>query len=99
MSKKLMEVIDPDSRTIEIHEVNPSVDHPSHYNMGKIEAIEIIEDWNLNFNLGNVIKYTLRAPYKGKMLEDLKKVRWYINREIERISAGGNPTPHEPTKD
>ena len=63
------------------------VDHPTHYNYG-IEAIDIIESWALNFNLGNVIKYTLRAPYKNDTLEDLTKARWYIDREINRIKSG-----------
>lgn len=88
MAKKLVEEIDPDSRTITHHELDDAVDHPNHYNKGKIEAIEIIEDWDLNFNLGNVIKYTLRAPYKGETLQDLKKAQWYLTREIARRSKG-----------
>lgn len=44
-----------------VHEENPivsdAVDHPSHYNSGKIEVIDAIEDWNLGFHLGNVVKY------------------------------------------
>ena len=63
---------------------NETVNHPNHYNQG-IEAIDVIESWDLNFSLGNAIKYILRAPYKGKELEDLKKASWYINREIERL--------------
>ena len=63
------------------------VDHPSHYNKGKIEAIDIIEDWSLNFSLGCVIKYVLRAPFKGTELEDLEKARWYIEREIKRVQG------------
>lgn len=62
------------------------VNHPSHYNMGKIEVIDIIESWGLNFSLGNAIKYILRSPFKGSTLEDLKKAAWYINREIERLN-------------
>ena len=60
------------------------VNHPSHYNRG-IEPIDIIECWKLNFSLGNVIKYVLRSPYKGREIEDLEKARWYIDREIERL--------------
>ena len=60
------------------------VNHPSHYNRG-IEPIDIIECWRLNFSLGNVIKYVLRSPYKGREIEDLEKARWYIDREIERL--------------
>lgn len=65
-----------------------AVNHPSHYNKG-IEAIDIIESWELNFSLGNAIKYILRAPHKGKQLEDLQKASWYINREIERLAKEG----------
>lgn len=60
------------------------VNHPHHYNKG-IEAIDIIESWELNFSLGNAIKYILRSPHKGNQLEDLKKSAWYINREIQRL--------------
>ena len=67
-----------------MEEVNKNVSHPSHYNQG-IEAIEVIESWNLNFSLGNAIKYILRSPYKGKQIEDLEKARWYIDREINRL--------------
>lgn len=66
--------------------MSSKVDHPSHYNKG-IEAIVVIESWNLNFSLGNVIKYVLRAPYKGTELEDLEKARFYLTREIERIKS------------
>ena len=60
------------------------VNHPSHYVKG-IQPIEVIESWDLNFSLGNAIKYILRSPYKGKQIEDLEKARWYIDREINRL--------------
>ena len=65
------------------------INHPKHYNMGKYEAIEVIEDWKLGFNLGNVIKYISRAGHKCKenILEDLKKARWYLDREIQRLEG------------
>jgi hypothetical protein len=66
--------------------MSSKVDHPAHYNKG-IEAILVIESWNLNFSLGNVIKYVLRAPYKGTELEDLEKARVYIDREIARLKS------------
>lgn len=67
------------------------INHPSHYTTGKIETIDFIEDKGLNFNLGNVVKYVSRAGHKksqgksleDKALEDLKKARFYIEREIE----------------
>ena len=69
-----------------MEEANGNVSHPSHYNQG-IEAIDIIESWDLNFSLGNAIKYILRSPYKGKQIEDLEKARWYIDREINRLKG------------
>jgi hypothetical protein len=50
-----------------------------HYNIGKIEVIEAIMDWGLDFCAGNVVKYVARAGHKGNRLEDLKKARAYIN--------------------
>lgn len=65
------------------------VAHPSHYNQGKIEVIEFIEDQKLDFHLGNTVKYCCRAGIKdpSKELEDLKKAFWYLARKIELISA------------
>lgn len=54
-------------------QISNVVDHPSHYNRGKIEVIDFIEDQGLSFHLGNVIKYIARAGSKGDKLEDLKK--------------------------
>ena len=65
------------------------VNHPSHYNMGKYEAIDVIEDWNLNFNLGNAVKYISRAGHKDDIVQDLKKSLWYIEREIQRLENKG----------
>ena len=62
-----------------------TVDHPKHYNAGRIEVIDAIEDWKLSFHLGNVVKYVARAEHKGKPLEDLKKAVWYLNRAIEKL--------------
>tara|TARA_Y100000310_G_C20187836_1_gene581124 strand:+ start:55 stop:276 length:222 start_codon:yes stop_codon:yes gene_type:complete len=60
------------------------IDHPSHYGGDSAyEAINVIEAWNLNFALGNCVKYICRAGKKGNRLEDLKKAAWYINREIQ----------------
>lgn len=69
------------------------VNHPSHYlkDSGH-EVIDVIESWDLNFSLGNAIKYIARAGRKDKDLniQDLKKASWYINREIERLSNLSN---------
>ena len=64
------------------------VDHPDHYNRGKYEAIDVIEDWQMNFNLGNALKYLSRAGHKDDIIQDLKKARWYIDREIQRLNKG-----------
>ncbi len=66
--------------------VKEMVDHPSHYNQGKIEVIDAIEDWDLNFCEGNVIKYVARHRHKNVPLEDLKKAKWYLDRLIIRIA-------------
>ena len=49
------------------------IDHPSHYNMG-IEAIDYIESHNMNFNIGNVIKYVTRAKHKNNKNKDVLKL-------------------------
>ena len=59
-----------------------NVNHPPHYKVGGIEVIDFIESKKFNYNLGNVIKYVSRADHKGNRLEDLKKARWYLDREI-----------------
>jgi len=64
-----------------------AVNHPQHYNAGKIEVIDAIEDWKLGFHLGNVVKYVARAEHKNDALEDLKKARWYLDRYIKFIEA------------
>ena len=59
------------------------VDHPPHYNRGNIEAIDVIEDWGLDFHLGNAVKYICRAEYKGSYKEDVKKAIWYLKRSLD----------------
>lgn len=61
-----------------------SVTHPPHYNTSNFEAWDVIDAWKLGFNLGNVLKYISRADHKGKRLEDLKKARVYLDREIKK---------------
>ena len=65
--------------------ISSVIDHPSHYNRGKIEVIYFIEDQGLSFHLGNVIKYIARAGSKGDKLEDLKKAQWYLDRYINEV--------------
>lgn len=64
-----------------------NVNHPSHYNDGKIEVIDFIEDKKLGFCLGNAIKYICRAGKKdkNKEVEDIQKSIWYLHRYLENI--------------
>lgn len=66
------------------------VNHPSHYGgeQNTYEAIKVIEAWDLGFCLGNTVKYVSRAGKKLDMLEDLKKARWYLDREINNLETG-----------
>ena len=68
--------------------MNDPVNHPKHYteHPSGVECIEITE--HFNFNKGNAIKYIWRSADKGKEVEDLRKARWYIDREIARILNG-----------
>lgn len=62
-----------------------TVNHPKHYggHPSGVDCIDVVE--HFNFNRGNAIKYIWRAGKKGDELEDLKKARWYVDREIERL--------------
>jgi hypothetical protein len=62
------------------------VNHPTHYTKFPVEVIEITE--HLGFLDGNVVKYVLRAPFKGDELQDLLKAQWYLNRLIEKVKEG-----------
>jgi len=62
---------------------DPMVNHPSHYQGNQIEVIDVIEEFNLNFCMGNAIKYILRADYKENDIQDLEKALWYIQRELD----------------
>jgi hypothetical protein len=61
--------------------------HPSHYNTGKIETIDYIEDQKLGFHLGNCIKYISRAGKKSSstVINDLEKAQWYLGRYIDTV--------------
>ena len=64
-----------------------AVNHPAHYNMGRIEVIDAIDAWGLGFSLGNAVKYIARAEHKSKPTEDLTKARWYVDHELKRRGA------------
>ena len=65
--------------------MNDPVHNPAHYKSGGIEVIDVIEAFKLNYRLGNVIKYVLRAGRKGDALQDLEKAAWYLDREIDKL--------------
>ena len=71
-------------------EIGGPVLHPTHYNQGNIEVWDFIADQDLNFFRGTVVRYICRAGRKVKELEieDLKKARAYLQREIERMEDG-----------
>lgn len=85
-AQEFMDSQEPIAQMAPTHALS-SVNHPPHYNHGKIEAITVIEDWNLNFNMGNALKYLSRADHKSKPIEDLKKAIWYLQRELDRRKA------------
>lgn len=66
--------------------MSDTVNHPAHYNTqpSGVECIEITE--HFNFNIGNAIKYLWRAGLEGDAGEDLRKARWYVDREISRLA-------------
>lgn len=63
------------------------VDHPRHYCQGKFEVIDVIEDWKLDYHLGNAIKYIARCEHKGDLITDLKKAIWYLRRRIDNAMS------------
>ena len=75
------------------HEYEPAlaqdvdlVNQPPHYkSKGGIESIDVIESFELNFHLGNAVKYILRSDKKGNKEQDLQKAIWYLKRELKII--------------
>ena len=64
--------------------MNDPVNHPKHYTQhpSGIECVQITE--HMGFCLGNAVKYIWRADLKHDSIEDLRKARWYLDREIAR---------------
>lgn len=75
------------------------VDHPPHYNQGEIEVIDAIEDWNLDFHLGNAVKYIARAGHKGDAKTDIEKAIWYLRRYLDQPVEGGCKTCGRPVSE
>lgn len=63
------------------------INYPPHYTSGKIEVLDFIEDQQLGYHLGSVVKYVARAGKKNPLtkLEDLKKAQFYLNRKISNM--------------
>lgn len=68
------------------------VNHPAHYGgeNNPYEAIKVIEAWELGFCLGNTVKYISRCGKKDEPLQELKKARWYLDREISKLESKKN---------
>lgn len=68
--------------------------NPSHYSFAgeAYTPIKVIRAWGLSFSLGNTVKYISRAGRKdpAKIIEDLKKARWYLDEEISNLEAQAN---------
>ena len=65
---------------------NDPVKHPAHYTSGRIEVLDAIEEWDLTYGIGNVVKYCARAGKKTTdKLQDLCKAKFYLDREIEKL--------------
>ena len=68
-----------------LEEASNMVNHPKHYQGSNFEVIDIINDYKLNFELGNAIKYILRAEKKGNKKQDLEKAIWYLRYELSKL--------------
>ena len=58
---------------------------PAHYNSTAITALQVIDDWGLDFRLGNTVKYIARHKKKGTELADLRKAAEYLDLAIKRL--------------
>jgi len=74
---------------LKIKKSKEQVNHPKHYGGEDniYEAIKVIDAWNLNFSLGNTVKYISRAGKKDKQkeIEDLEKALWYLEHHINTL--------------
>jgi hypothetical protein len=73
------------------------VNQADHYKQTRIEAIDVILDWSLDFCLGNCLKYLARHKYKGNPIADLEKARWYLDREIHHLKLEANCEKNDTT--
>ena len=78
-------VATPISFTNTLRSLDDMVNSPPHYTTGGIETIDFIEAKELDYHLGNVVKYITRSGHKGDKLKDLEKAQWYLNRAIDNL--------------
>jgi hypothetical protein len=64
---------------------------PAHYTRGSIEVWDFIRDQQLNYHLGNAIKYICRAGYKDSKADDLKKAIHYLENELLHTHESDGP--------
>lgn len=76
---------DPENFNKKVECTYDDIEKPAHYNQGKIEPIDVIEDWQLPYHLGNVLKYIARSEHKGSKKKDLEKAVWYLQRHIKNM--------------
>jgi len=69
---------------------------PEHYVRFEHEPIDVIIDWDLDFLLGNAVKYIARYKHKGTPLEDLKKALYYLGRKVKEMEEKNNEQQHSP---
>ena len=75
---------DPRMRYAELEHMQKLADNPPHYTKSKIQPLEVIMDWDLNFPLGNIVKLVKRLYEKDTPLENLYKMRKYLNEMVEK---------------
>ena len=81
---KIVKAVTEMKKALDVVEVKADlVNHPPHYKAGGFETIDFIEAKDLNYRLGNVVKYVSRAGKKDSdPVQDLEKAAWYLQREI-----------------
>ena len=87
-NRTIKDVTEKFSKTFKKIVEKGNVEHPIHYGGDKpFEVIKVLEAWNLDFHLGNVVKYVYRAGIKDveTEIEDLEKAKWYLQRKIELL--------------
>lgn len=72
-----------------VNDKKSEVNHPKHYNMGKYECIDVLEDWKLDYHEASAVAYVCRAKHKGDYVKDIKKAIWYLERKLKLMEKLG----------